>query len=79
MIFIVFALFLIVGFMIADAMLDYIFVIIYALAATAILNNIIHTIKYYKKHKKLCSSDLSSSFWYILMGAGAAFVHWFWF
>lgn len=79
MIFIVFALFLIVGFMIVDAVMDYVFVVIYALAATAILNNIIHIFKYYKKHKKLCFSDLTSSFWYLLMGAGAAFVRYLWF
>lgn len=76
---IVLALFLLVGFIVADAMIDYIFVIIYALAATAILNNFIHVLKYYKKHGKLCISDLSSSFCYILMGVGIALVRYIWF
>lgn len=79
MIFIVFALILIVGFMVVDAVMDYVFVVIYALATTAILNNIIHLIKYYKKQKKLCTSDLTSSFWYLLMGVGTALVRYIWF
>ena len=77
MIIIVFALFLIAGFMVADAVLDYVFVAVYALAATAIINNIIHMIKYYKKHRKLCTSDLSGSFLYLLMGIGAGLIRYF--
>ena len=63
---------LIVGFIAADALIDYIFVIIYALAAVAIMNNIIHLIKYHKKHKAICSGDITSSLLYLLMATGAA-------
>lgn len=78
MILIVFAIVLILGFMAADAMLDYIFVFVYALAAMAITNNIIHLVKYHKKHNEICSSDITSSLLYLLMAVGAAiFQHMF--
>ena len=78
MILIVFAIVLMVGFMAADAMLDYIFVFVYALAAMAITNNLIHLAKYHKKHGTICSSDITSSLLYLLMAVGAAaFQHMF--
>lgn len=79
MITIVLVLFLLVGFIVADAMIDYIFVILYALAATAITNNMIHMIRYHKKHGALCTSDITSSLLYLLMAAGAALVHYIYF
>lgn len=78
MILIVLALFLIVGFVIADAIVDYVFIAIYALAVTAIINNIIHMIKYRKKHGKFCTSDICSSFLYFMLGVGAALIHYIW-
>lgn len=68
----VFIIVLIIGFAAAGAMLDYIFVLIYALAAMAIMNNIIHLIKYHKKHGTICSSDITNTLLYLLMVAGAA-------
>ena len=75
MITIVFFLFLIVGFMIVDSVIDYLFIAIYALVATAIINNLVHMHKYYKKHEKTNRYDLSNSFWFLLLGVGAAIVH----
>ena len=78
MILVVFAIVLILGFMAADAMLDYIFVFVYALAAMAITNNIIHLVKYHKKHGEICSSDITSSLLYLLGAVGVAvFQHMF--
>lgn len=78
MIAIVFFLFLITGFLIADSVIDYLFIAIYALAATAIINNLIHLYRYHKKHGKINQNDLSNSFWFLLMGIGAALVHAIW-
>ena len=61
MILIVFAIVLICGFMIADAVIDYIFVCLYALAAMAITNNIIHAVRYYKKHGTVNPDDVKGS------------------
>ena len=78
MIFVIFGIILILGFMVADAMLDYIFVFVYALAAMAITNNIIHLSRYYKKHGSICSHDITSSLLYLLMAVGALlFQHFF--
>ena len=71
MIFVIFGIVLILGFMAADAMLDYIFVFVYALAAMVITNNIIHLAKYHKKHGSICSNDITSSLLYVLMAIGA--------
>ena len=60
----------IIGIVVADTILDYVFALLYALAAMAITNNIIHMVKYYKKHKKICSSDVSSSALYVLLVIG---------
>ena len=51
-------LFLIVGFLIADAILDYIFVIVYALLATKLLDSLIHLIRYRKKYHEICTDDI---------------------
>jgi len=72
MILAIFAIVLILGFMAADAMLDYIFVLVYALAAMSIANNIIHLIKYYRKHRKIYSGDITSSLLFLLMAVGLA-------
>ena len=77
MIIVVLALFLIIGFMIAEAILDYVFIVVYALVATALVNNIIHMIRYGIKHRKLCTNDLYSSLGYILFGVGAGVLHYF--
>jgi len=60
----------IIGIVVADTILDYVFALLYALAAMAITNNIIHMVKYYKKHKKICSSDVTSSVLYFLLVIG---------
>lgn len=73
MITLVLALFLIVGFLIADAVLDYIFVGIYALATTAILNNIISM----AKHRK--ANYLGGVFLYLLMVIATALVQYIYF
>lgn len=70
MIFVILGIVLILGFMAADAMLDYIFVFVYALAAMAITNNIIHLSRYYKKHSSICTQDITSSLLYLLMAVG---------
>ena len=44
--------------MIADAILDYIFVLVYALLGTLIANHIVHLIRYRKKYQKNCSDDI---------------------
>lgn len=75
MILIVFAIVLICGFMIADAVIDYIFACVYALAAMAITNNIIHAVRYYKKHGTVNSSDVVASILYLLMAIGAIIFH----
>ena len=68
---VLFALVLIAGFMVAEVLLDYLFAVIYALVATAIVNNIIHLIKYCRKHHKICTSDIGGIFGYALAGVGA--------
>lgn len=77
MIFVIFGIVLILGFMAADAMLDYIFVFIYALAAMAITNNTIHLSRYYKKYGSICSHDITGSLLYLLMALGALLVQHF--
>lgn len=78
MITIVFVLVLLVGFIVADAVLDYVFVIVYAFGITSILNNIFHLFKYYKKYNKVCDGDIGGIILYIIMIAVAALVHYFW-
>lgn len=61
--------------MIAEAVIDYIFVCVYALAAMAITNNVIHAIRYYDKHGKVNSSDVKASILYLLMAIAAIIFH----
>ena len=75
MILIVFAIVLICGFIIADAVIDYIFVCVYALAAMAITNNIIHAVRYYKKHGTVNSHDVKVSILYLVMAIAAIIFH----
>lgn len=65
MIMIVLALALIIGFMVADAILDWVFIVVYALLGMAVLNNIVHLIKYHKKHNKIYPSDIGYIFLYL--------------
>ena len=76
---IVFLIFFLVGIVVVDSILDWLFIAVYALAVTAILNNMLHLYRYHKKHGEICSSDLIRSLWYLLMGAGAVFAHYMWF
>lgn len=75
MILIVFAIVLICGFIIADAVIDYIFVCVYALAAMAITNNIIHAVRYYKKHGTVNPDDVKGSILYLIMVIAAIIFH----
>ena len=65
MIIIVLALALIIGFMIADAILDWVFIGVYALLSMAILNNIIHLFKYHKKYNEIDTSDVGQIFLFL--------------
>ncbi len=58
MIIIVLGLALIIGFMIADAIFDWIFIAVYALLAMTTLNGLIHMLKYYRKHKEIDGADI---------------------
>ena len=58
MIIIVLGLALIVGFMVADAILDWVFIAAYAFLAMATLNSIIHIFKCYRKHNKIDEVDI---------------------
>ncbi len=78
MIAIIFLLFLIAGFLIVDSIIDYLFFAVYALAATAIINNLIHLYKYYNKYNAIDRHDISNSLWFLLIGIGAAIVHAIW-
>lgn len=75
MILIVFAIVLICGFIIADAIIDYIFVCVYALAAMAITNNVIHAIRYYKKYGTVDSGDVKASILYFMMAVATIIFH----
>ena len=70
MIFIVFGIVLILGLITAEALLDYVFVLAYALAAMAITNNIIHMVKYYRKNQSICFEDIGNSLLYLLLAVG---------
>ena len=74
-----FAIAIIIGFLIADALMDYIFVVFYAFAATAILNDIISMIKHYKKHNEVPTDDLGPVFLHLAIGIGTFFIHNTWF
>ena len=65
MIIIVLVLALIIGFMTADAILDWVFIIVYALLGMSILNNIIHLFKYHRKHNKINASDIGKTFLFL--------------
>jgi len=65
MITIVLALALIIGFMVADAILDWVFIAVYALFAMAVLNNLIHLFKYCKKYGEINWEDIGRIFLYI--------------
>ena len=70
MIIVVFVLVLILGLITAEALLDYVFAFVYALAAMAITNNIIHMVKYYRKNQSICSEDIGNSLLYLLLAVG---------
>ncbi len=79
MIVIVVVMFLIAGIIAADAVVDYVFLVLYALAVIAILNNLIHLVRCKKKHGKICGADIKSSLLYLLMGLATVVVHCIWF
>lgn len=54
---------MLMGFIVADAILDYIFVIVYAALAAWIANSALHLIRYHKKHGYACMEDV----WHILL------------
>lgn len=59
---IIIALALICGFLVADAIVDYVFIAVYALMAVNILNNIKHLIRYRKKYRKTDTEDIGFIF-----------------
>ena len=69
MIIIVLGLALIIGFMVADAILDWIFIVVYALSATSILNSIIHLVKYHGKYNEIDTSDVGRIFLFLVISA----------
>lgn len=69
MIIIVIGLALIVGLMVAEAILDWVFIALYALAATAILNSVIHLVKYRRKYDETDTSDIGRIFIYLALAA----------
>ena len=66
---IVLGLALIIAFMIADAILDWVFVAVYALLGMAILNDLIHLFKYYRKYNEINVSDIGRIFFYFVITA----------
>ena len=69
MIIIVLGLALIIGFMIADAILDWVFIALYALSAMAIINSLIHLVKYHRKYNETDTSDIGRIFLYLVIVA----------
>ncbi len=69
MIIIVLGLALIIGFMVADAILDWVFIVVYALSGTAILNSLIHLFKYHRKYNEIDASDIGRIFLYLAIAA----------
>lgn len=63
------ALALIIGFLIAESILDWVFIAVYAFLGMAILNDIIHLFKYNKKYNKLNSSDIGRIFLHLGIAA----------
>lgn len=72
MITIVLGLALLVGFIIAESMIDWLFIGLYALSAMAIVNNLISMAKGRKGYG-------GSTFGYLLLGLGTAVVQYFYF
>ena len=70
MFFIVIAMLL--GFMAADAILDYIFVIVYAALAAWEANSVLHLVRYRKKYGETNTEDVGFIVLYSLLAAGAA-------
>ena len=66
---IVLGLALIIGFMVADAILDWAFIALYALSAMAILNSLIHLAKYHRKYNEMNSSDIGRIFLFLAVAA----------
>ena len=62
---------LLTGFMVADAILDYVFVIVYAALAFWAAESIIHLLRYRKKYSEIHSGDLSCIMLCALLAAGA--------
>lgn len=69
MILIVIGLILIIGFMVADAILDWIFIAVYALLATAALNSFVHLFKYHRKYARIDGADVGHIFLYLFIAA----------
>ena len=72
MIIIVLGLALIIGFIIADAILDWVFIAAYAFLGMAILNNIIHLSKYRRKYNEYDSEIVGLIF--LLLGIAAVVI-----
>lgn len=62
MIILVLGLALIIGFVIADAILDWVFIAVYALLGITTINSIIHLFKYHKKYNEIDTSDIGLIF-----------------
>ena len=62
---------LLTGFMVADAILDYVFVIVYAALAFWAAANVVHMFRYRKKYGQIDSDDLGCIMLCTLLAAGA--------
>ena len=69
MIIIILGLALIIAFMVADAILDWVFIALYALSAVAVLNSLIHLVKYHKKYNEIDTSDIGRIILYLAIAA----------
>ncbi|MBQ7768221.1 MAG: hypothetical protein IJ403_05005 [Oscillospiraceae bacterium] len=69
MISIVLGIALIVGLMVADAILDWVFIALYTLSAMAILNSLIHLVKYHKKYNEIDTYYIGRIFIYLAITA----------
>ncbi len=63
---------LLTGFIVADAILDYIFVIVYAALAFWAAERIVHLMRYYKKYGEMDTEDVRFILLYIALAIGAA-------
>lgn len=60
---------LIIGFMVADAILDWVFIIVYALLGMAAINDFTHLFKYRREYNRINASDVGRICLYFVIAA----------